>query len=129
MALIKNFGEYLKKHNKKESDVIGNLDWVDPLHREAMIEQYKFWLMMDDVNTFKGKRWMPNWDDPAELKWLAWLIMGGASGFRLGSTGFVGPGSYAGAGSRFVCRNQKIAEHVGKYFTPLLKKFMLFEQK
>lgn len=66
--------------------------------------------------------WTPDWSNDEEYKYVPWFETGGSSGFRFYD--FVVWSSRSVVGSRLCFKTRELAEHAGKHFTDVYKKFM-----
>jgi hypothetical protein len=67
--------------------------------------------------------WVPDWSNHNEYKYYPYFELGGSSGFRFHGYGLWR--SHSLVGSRLCFKTRELAEHAGKHFTDVYRKFMV----
>lgn len=112
---IKTVADVLADHNitqeEFEDDCIG------------LEEDEKAYRLLKMLVKSLNEGWTPDWNDHSQDKYSPWFEMGGSSEFRFDD--FVYWHSLSHVGSRLCFKTHALAEHAGKHFTDVYKKFMV----
>lgn len=108
-------------------DVLSDNGWTHERFDEwtvNMTEDEKAYVILKFLAISLNEGWTPNWDNASEYKYYPWFWMvGGPSGFRF--LVYANWNSDSNVGSRLCFKSQKLAEHAGKQFVDVYRKFMV----
>jgi hypothetical protein len=108
-TVIPNFSNFLKKD------------------QASMIAHAKLVIIVRAANRLAngGEEWIPDFDNPNQYKYEAWLYKEkrGSSGFRFHGFGYWDSGSYVGSRLCFISRD--VAEYVVTNFNKLYNEYFL----
>lgn len=114
MERIKTVEDLLEDHDLTQVDFDDNT--------EGFTEDEKAYKLLKMLAESLNEGWKPNWDNSNESKYVCWFEMG-SSGFRFSGNG--GWRTASSVGSRLCFKSRELAQHAGKHFIDVWKKYMI----
>jgi len=90
---------------------------------QGLDEDEKAYRLLKLLAKTLNQGWTPDWNNDNEYKYTPWFYMGGSAGFRFDDCASWGSDSYVG--SRLCFKSSVLAEHAGKHFIEVYRKFMI----
>lgn len=130
LARLTTVASAIKQLGEKDEEVKIFKKLLSVFGKEAHITNYQLAIVLiraANMIANGGKIWEPDWNNPDEVKYSLWFIMGGSSGFRYYDCDLWY--SISRVGSRLCFKDADTGKHIVGKFLPVFKKFMTIKRK